>query len=221
MIDWNRIDTLLLDMDGTLLDLHFDNHFWLDYVPRRYAEARGMEPAAARRELLERYQSREGTLEWYCVDHWSRELGLDIMLLQREVEHLIAIHPHVLDFLRQLVRLDKRRVLVTNAHQKTLALKLERTRLGGFFDRVVSSHELGLPKEDPAFWERLEQLEPFDSNRTLFVDDNRAVLDAARDYGMGWLLMVLRPDSREPAKAAGGYAAIHDFSELLPGLREA
>ena len=218
MIDWNQIDTVLLDMDGTLLDLHFDNHFWLEYVPQRYAETKGMEYTAAKADLLQRYKDREGTLEWYCVDHWSQELGLDIVLLKEEVEHLIAVHPHVIDFLDQLMCAGKRRVLVTNAHQKTLAFKMQRTRLAGFFDRVISSHELGLPKEDPAFWPRLHAAMPFDPQRTLFVDDNRSVLDAAKAYGIRWLLAVLRPDSKGPLKSAGDYPAIHDFSEVMPGL---
>jgi putative hydrolase of the HAD superfamily len=218
MIDWNQIDTVLLDMDGTLLDLRFDNHFWLEYVPQRYAEARGIEPESAREELLARYKSREGTLEWYCVDHWSRELGLDIVLLKEEVEHLIAVHPHVIDFLDQLMCAGKQRVLVTNAHQKTLAFKMERTRLAGFFDRVISSHDLGLPKEHPEFWGRLQQQLPFDPQRTLFVDDSLHVLDSAKGYGIRWLLAVLRPDSQQPARQAGDYQSIHDFSEILPGL---
>jgi putative hydrolase of the HAD superfamily len=218
MLDWKQIDTVLLDMDGTLLDLHFDNHFWLEYVPQRYAEARGMDPVRAKQELLERYRSREGTLEWYCVDHWSRELELDIILLKEEVDHLIAVHPHVVDFLDQLMCAGKRRVLVTNAHQKTLAFKMERTRLAGFFDRVVSSHDFGLPKEDPAFWDRLGETEPFDKRRTLFVDDSPKVLASAREFGIEWLLAVLQPDSKEPPRTAGAYPAIHDFSELMPGL---
>src|SRR3989344_2884586 len=78
MIAWNQLDTLLLDLDGTLLDLHYDNHFWLDHVPRRYAETHGLSPEAAREEVLGRYQRAEGTLNWYCVDYWSRELRLDI-----------------------------------------------------------------------------------------------------------------------------------------------
>ena len=218
MIDWNQIDTVLLDMDGTLLDLHFDNHFWLEYVPQRYAEKQGLDFATARSQLLERYKSREGTLEWYCVDHWSQELGLDIVLLKEEVEHLLAVHPHVIDFLDQLMCSGKRRGLVTNAHQKTLVFKMERTRLAGFFDRVISSHELGLPKEHPDFWDRLQQVEPFDRQRTLFVDDNLPVLDSARDYGIRWLLAVLRPDSTAAPKPAGEYPAIHDFSEIMVGL---
>ena len=218
MIDWNQIDQVFLDMDGTLLDLHFDNHFWLEHVPKRYAEARGMSLEVAKQELIDRYRSIEGTLEWYCLDHWSRELGLDIALLKQEVDHLIAVHPHVIEFLDALRRLGKRIVLVTNAHQKSLGLKLDRTKLGGHLDAVVCAHDLQRPKEDPAFWERLQQLRQFDPERTLFVDDSASVLSAARGYGIRWLLRVLRPDTRGPLREAAGFQAIRDFSEILPGL---
>jgi len=216
MIDWNQVELLLLDMDGTLLDLHFDNHFWLEHVPQRYAEAYGLSSQAAQAQLFARYQNIAGTLKWYCVDHWSHELGLDIALLKAEVEHLISVHPHVVEFLQLMREQGRRRVLVTNAHQKSLALKLERTRIGGHLDGVVCAHDLGLPKEMPLFWERLQEVEPFDPQRTLFVDDSPAVLASAREYGIRWLLRVLKPDSRSPARGAEGFPAIHDFSELLP-----
>lgn len=216
IIDWNQIDTLFLDMDGTLLDLHFDNHFWLEHVPRRYAEAQGLSLPEAREALTGRYQDVLGTLEWYCIDHWSRELGLDIALLKEEVDHLIAIHPHVVDFLQAVKVQGKRVVLVTNAHQKSLALKLDRTQLGGYFDAVICSHDLGLPKENQAFWAQLQQVEPFDCARTLFVDDSPSVLESARGYGIQWLLAVLKPDTKGPLREAGEFAAIHDFSEILP-----
>jgi 5'-nucleotidase len=219
MIDWNAIDTVMLDMDGTLLDLHFDNHFWLEYVPQRYAEARNLSLEEATEILMARYKSVEGTLDWYCVDHWSRELGLDIALLKEEVDHLIAVHPHVVDFLDQLMCAGKERVLVTNAHQKTLALKMEKTRLAGFFNQVICSHQLGVPKEHPEFWCRLKNLHPFDPERTLFVDDSPGVLKAAEDYGIRWILAVLKPDSQQPAREDCQFAAIRDFSEITVGLR--
>jgi HAD superfamily hydrolase (TIGR01509 family) len=214
MIDWSQIDTVFLDMDGTLLDLHFDNHFWLEHVPRRYAESRGMDLELAREELMTRYRSVEGTLEWYCVDRWSRELGLDIALLKAEVDHLIAVHPHVMDFLEGLQRAGKRRVLVTNAHQKSIALKMERTPLRGHLERIVCSHDLGVAKENPDFWHRLRAIEPFDPQRTLFVDDSPTVLASASEYGFRWLLAILAPDSRQPVRNAGELPAVRDFSEL-------
>lgn len=217
-IDWNAVDTVFLDMDGTLLDLNFDNHFWREHVPARYAERLGLTLAQAKADLLPRYARIEGTLEWYCVDHWSRELGLDIALLKQEVDHLIAIHPHVMDFLETLATLGKRRVLVTNAHQKAIALKLERTQLGGHLEGIICAHDLGTPKEAPGFWAQVHAVEPFDLERTLFVDDSATVLHAAREYGFRWLLMVLKPDSMAPARAAGAFPAIRDFADLLPGM---
>lgn len=220
MIDWNLIDKVFLDMDGTLLDLHFDNRFWRDHVPARYAAARDLPLEQAREEIHRRYLDLEGTLEWYCVDHWSRELGLDIALLKEEIDHLIAIHPHVLEFLEALVARGKRRVLVTNAHQKAIALKMRKTRLVGHLERIISAHDLGLPKEDPGFWGRVQAIEPFDPDRTLFVDDSPQVLDAAYRYGFRHLLAVLAPDSKAPPRSSGAFPAIHGFGELLADLPE-
>lgn len=216
MIAWDRIDTLLLDMDGTLLDLHFDNHFWLEHVPRRYAETRGLSLEEARLDLGARYRRAEGTLEWYCVDYWSRELGLDIPLLKEEVDHLIAVHPHVTAFLDAVRARRTRTVLVTNAHGKAIALKFRKTRLGGHFDAVVSAHDLGLPKEDPRFWQALQAREPFNPERALLVDDSLPVLRSARAGGVGQLLAVRKPDSKQPEKDVGEFAAILDFREILP-----
>jgi putative hydrolase of the HAD superfamily len=208
-------------MDGTLLDLHFDNHFWLEHVPRRYAEHHGIDEVAARDYLMGRYRDIQGTLDWYCVDHWSQELGLDIALLKEEVEHLIAVHPHVVDFLTALHAAGRRRVLVTNAHQKSLQLKMRRTRLDGHLDQVVCAHDLGLPKEADAFWTRLHDHVAFDPARTLFVDDSLPVLHAARRHGVAHLLAVLLPDRRQSPREVTEFAAVQDFAALLPGLRAA
>jgi putative hydrolase of the HAD superfamily len=218
MIDWSAIDKVFLDMDGTLLDLHFDNRFWREHVPARYAAARDLPLNQARDELFARYKDQEGTLEWYCIDHWSRELGLDIALLKEEIDHLIAVHPQVLEFLEALAARGMRRVLVTNAHQKAIALKMRKTRLVGHLERIISAHDLGLAKENPGFWPLVQAIEPFDPERTLFVDDSPTVLRAARDYGFHHLLAVLAPDSRSPPREAEEFLAIHGFGELLPGL---
>ena len=221
MIGWSTVDTVLLDMDGTLLDLHFDNYFWLEHVPMRYAEARGIALDAARRELHARYADIQGTLNWYCVDHWSRELGLDIALLKQEVEHLIAVNPHVTEFLDLLGAAGKKRILVTNAHQKSLSLKMQRTGLHDRLDDIVCAHDLGLPKEDPAFWDRLQRRQPFDPLRTLFVDDSLAVLRSARTYGIAQLLAILLPDTRQQARRVDEFPAVTGFSAVLPDLRAA
>ncbi len=215
-LPWSLIDTVLLDMDGTLLDLNFDNHFWQAHVPARYAESRGLPLAVGREELMARYHARAGTLAWYSVDFWETELELDIMALKEEVAHLIAIHPSVVDFLSAVRDSGRRIVLVTNAHHKSLTLKMARTGLRQHFDALITSHELGLPKEDVAFWDCLRAVEPFDPARALLVDDSLPVLDSARAYGIAHLRAVLQPDTQQARKDTGSYAAIASFAELLP-----
>ena len=218
MLDWTRIDKVFLDLDGTLLDLHFDNHFWRHYVPECYARARAMPLAEARAEIYARYRSVEGTLAWYCVDHWSQVLDLDIVRLKEQTRSRIAVHPQVPEFLDALARQGKRRVLVTNAHPKSLSLKMQETRLAGHLERLLCAHDLGAPKEALGFWTRVQPCEPFDPERTLFIDDNLGILRAARAYGFRHLLAVCQPDSQEPPRATSPFPAITTFANLLPGL---
>jgi HAD superfamily hydrolase (TIGR01509 family) len=216
MVAWDRTDTVLLDMDGTLLDLRFDNHFWHEHVPQRYAERRGMSAAAARDELIARYREVEGTLDWYCVDYWSRELDLDIAQLKQEIDHLIGLHAHVHEFLLALRVRGKRLWLATNAHRKALALKLARTGLDAHVDKIVCAHDLGAPKETPAFWERLHRAHPFDPKTSLLIDDSLPVLRAAQKFGVAQLVTITRPDSTRPEKEVGDFFAVTDLRELMP-----
>ncbi len=216
MLDWHAIDTVLLDMDGTLLDLHFDNFFWRQHVPRRYAELHGLSLADAHDDLAGRYQRHLGTLNWYCVDFWSRELRLDIARLKTEVQHLIAIHPQVPEFLQATRAAGKRVTLVTNAHHKSLTLKMQCTRLDIHFDAMITSHQIGLPKEHPDFWHKLQSIERYDPARTLLVDDSLPVLRAAQTYGIAYLLAVYKPDSKEGRKDVEGFRAIEGFNDIMP-----
>ena len=212
--NWRHIDTVLLDMDGTLLDLRFDNFFWRDFVPQRFGEIHGIGPHEARRELEPRFAAQQGTLQWYCLDYWSRELGIDIAHLKEEVEDHIDFLPDVPEFLAAVRRAGKRLVLVTNAHGSTLKVKLRRTRLDRFLDAIFSSHDLGLPKEDLAFWGRLRELEPFDPARTALVDDSLPVLRSAHAYGIARVIAIRRPDSSLPARHVEEFHAVDSLPDL-------
>ncbi len=216
MLDWSTIDTVLLDMDGTLLDLHFDTYFWLEHLPARYAQAHGIEPELAKRQLTERIIREQGTLNWYCVDYWSEQLAVDVAALKREISHKVGFRPHVTDFLQALQQHGLRSVIVTNAHQKSLQLKLELTGLDRYVDRILCSHDFGLPKEDVSFWDRLHRHESFDPARTLLVDDSLSVLRSARDYGIAHLLSIVQPDSQQPGRQIDEFRAIHHFDEIKP-----
>ena len=213
-VDWSAIDTVLLDMDGTLLDLRFDNWFWQEHIPELYAARHGMAPEAARTLLSGKFSAVTGTIDWYCIDHWSRELGLDIGAIKRDAGARVRYLPGALDFLSKLKQSGKRRVLITNAHPETLAIKIARTGLNEHVDASYSAHPFSLPKEDPAFWSRLQAREPFVPARTLFVDDNLAVLESARRFGIAWLRAVRRPDSGQAPKDTGNFTAIDRIGDL-------
>ncbi|MDH5180441.1 MAG: GMP/IMP nucleotidase [Gammaproteobacteria bacterium] len=216
MINWNNIDTVLLDMDGTLLDLYFDSYFWREHVPLRYAEKHDLHVEAAKTELFPKLQAVEGTMNWYCVDYWSETLGLDIALLKAEINHLIAIHPHVLDFLTKIRSINKKAVLVTNAHQKSLMLKLDRTQLHDHLDQIICSHDYGMPKEETDFWQQLHNDVDYQPQHTLLVDDSLPVLRSAKRYGIAHLLCVHKPDSQGPNKDVEEFEAIHSFRDIMP-----
>lgn len=216
MIDWSSIDTVLLDMDGTLLDLHYDNYFWLQHLPRAYARKHAMSEAESTRHLQEKLSVGQGTLEWYSLDHWSEQLDMDIPALKRELQHLISIRPYALEFLTRLHRSHRDVVMVTNAHRKTLDIKMDNIDITHWFDRVVVSHDLNAPKEDLDFWHRLQELHPFDPARTLFIDDTERVLESAREYGIAHLLTLLQPDSKHQKRIDTRFPGIHHFDEIMP-----
>ena len=219
-LPWDEIHSVFLDMDGTLLDLHFDNHFWQHHLPLRYAEKHGMSKEAALDELNPRFRAAEGSLDWYSVDYWESELEMDIVGLKQEVAHLIDVFPYVPEFLDSVRSHGKRVVLVTNAHARSLELKMERTALGGHFDHIYTSHEFHAPKESHEFWQRLQAVEAFQSEHTLMIDDTLSVLRSARAYGIAHLLAVKRPDSRAAERDTREFPAIGSFREITPPIPE-
>ena len=218
MIDWNSIDTVLLDMDGTLLDLHFDNYFWLQHLPKVYAERQGISEEDSSAHLHARFHSGRGTLDWYSLDYWSEQLEMDIPALKRELLHMVQVRPFAIEFLTRLHQSHRDVVMVTNAHRKTLEIKMGHVDITQWFDRVVVSHDLEAPKEDPGFWHRLQALHPFDPARTLLIDDTEPVLDSARQYGIAHLLTLLQPDSRRQKRIDTRFPGIHHFDEIMPAI---
>ena len=214
--DWKDISTVFLDLDGTLLDLHFDNHFWLEHVPIRYAEKHGLTTDEANKALMDRYSEVKGRLEWYCVDFWTRELELDIEQLKHETSHKIAVHPQVREFLQAIRDIGKRVVLVTNAHPASLSLKMKKTGLDVYFDRLINAHDIGLAKEHDGFWRQLHIVEPYDPSSTLLIDDNLEVLESAENFGIAHLLAVANPDSQGSAIETQRYVALKSFAEITP-----
>ena len=216
MLDWSEIDTVLLDMDGTLLDLHFDSYFWQQHLPYRYAQIKALDPLLAKKSIHRQTQSIRGSLNWYCTDYWSRTLGVDVVALKKEIKHKVATRPQCISFLEALRQAGKDVGMVTNAHNDSLNLKMEMTGIADKFDRLITVHEFRRPKEDPLCWQEVNSIHPFDACRTLLIDDNLCALESALKYGIATVLAIYKPDSQAPPQAVGKFDAIHDFSDIMP-----
>ena len=212
---WKNIHTVLLDMDGTLLDLHFDNHFWLEHVPKKLSEKHGISLQAAKDIMAVETQQVMGTLSWYCLDFWAEKLDIDIVEAKREIEHLISIREDSLPFINALKASGRDVILVTNAHPDSLSLKVEHTQLNNHIDQLISTHEFYVTKESQVLWQRLQARLGFNPEHTLFVDDSLGILKAAQDFGIKHLLAVSNPDSRQPAREISEFPSIQDYRYLL------
>lgn len=219
MFDWSKIHTVLLDMDGTLLDLHFDNHFWQEHLPKRYAENANISVQQAQQLLKNHYEHVEGTISWYCLDYWATKTSMPIRDLKREIKHLIQLRSDAHDFLVALKQSGRQVILVTNAHPDSLSLKIEKTQLDKYFDQLISCHQFGVTKESQLLWQRLQQHLKFDCEKTLFVDDSINILDSAKNYGIKYLLAVANPDSKKAIREITQYPAITDYSVLLDDIK--
>ncbi len=215
--DWPAIDTVCLDLDGTLLDQAYDNHIWRDLVPHRYALAKGMDLHAAYAEISRRFEERSGTLDWYCIEYWTRVLGVDIGALHREVRSHVDWLPGARDFLARMRESGKRLLLLTNSHPIALAVKHEQTGVLDFMDGAVSSHEFGAPKEDPRFWRAAIERFGFDPTRSLFADDNSRMLEAASRAGIRWVYGIRHWDTKGSHREHPDHAAVDGLWELVPG----
>jgi len=216
---WKDIHTVLLDMDGTLLDLHFDNHFWLEHLPKKLAEKHGISLQAAKHILTTETEDVMGTLSWYCLDYWTEKLDIDIVEAKREIDHLISIRDDSLPFIDALKASGREVVLVTNAHPDSLSLKVEHTQLDQHIDQLISTHEFAVTKESQVLWQKLQAKLGFNPKYTLFVDDSLDILKAAQEFGIKHLLAVSNPDSKQPLRDISEFPAIQDYRYLLDEIK--
>ncbi|XNM84330.1 GMP/IMP nucleotidase [Escherichia coli] len=179
-------------MDGTLLDLAFDNYFWQKLVPETWGAKNGVTPQEAMEYMRQQYHDVQHTLNWYCLDYWSEQLGLDICAMTTEMGPRAVLREDTIPFLEALKASGKQRILLTNAHPHNLAVKLEHTGLDAHPDLLLSTHTFGYPKEITviACGGRSYGSE---AERTLFIDDSEAILDAVAQFGIRYCLGVTNP----------------------------
>jgi FMN phosphatase YigB (HAD superfamily) len=215
--DWSHIDDVLLDMDGTLLDRHFDNFFFEEELPRRYATLHGLSFEEARHRLMAMYRSVEGELAWTDLDYWTKQVGIDVVAMHKELNHMIGFLSGAEEFLCFLRKLGKRVTIVTNAHEAGVSVKVAKTGLDRYVDRIVDAFEVGYLKMRPEYWPNCQRLLNFDPARSLFMDDDEGCLMAAKAFGVAYLVHSAKSSSKLPPAPLPQFLSITGFSRLMNG----
>lgn len=218
LLPWHKIETVLLDMDGTLLDLHFDNQFWIHHIPKKLAQQSGETIEQCYKKMSLELAKVHGRIQWYCLDYWAERLQLDIMEAKRELMHLIEMRDDCIPFLDALKASQRRVVLVTNAHPGSLSLKIEKTQLDEHIDTLISTHQFGVSKESQSLWQQLHAYLGFNPATTLFVDDSQRILDAAKEFGIAFTLGITNPDSKQPEIEIVGHPHTNNYHDLLDSI---
>ena len=213
--DWAAIDTVLLDLDGTLLDQAYDNHIWGELIPLRYAQAKGLDLRVASEEIERLFDDCSGTLKWYDIEHWTRTLGVEVGALHRELRSQVAWLPGAREFLQRVRAMGKRLVLLTNSHPVALAVKHEQTGVLDLLDGAASSQELGAPKENGEFWLAAQARFGYDPARSLFADDNAKMLEAGRRSGVRWVYGVRHWDTKLSRREHIDHPAVDAVLDLI------
>jgi putative hydrolase of the HAD superfamily len=219
-MDIRDYQTVLLDLDGTLLDLSFDDQFWTERVVSAYAAEQAIDFDEAFAYVLRLMTAQAGQLSWYDFDHWQRALAIDLESLQSQSADRVRTRPGTIEFLEYLQRTGAHVILATNAHPKVLdfkfeALQRQAPKFVDYFDEIISSHAIGFPKESVSFWQEMHRKIAFDPGLSVLIDDNLAVLAQARLFGVKGLIGITQPNLDLPPRTVDGFAAVQFLDTLV------
>lgn len=214
MLNWNAIDTVLFDLDGTLIDLHLDAYFWTELVPKVYAEKYQLSAYESQQQLHRLYKEIEHSMQWYDVDHWAVQLQLPIRDMLRKHAMNTQVRSGVYPLLRRLREMGKQLIILTDSHPFSMQVKMDNCELSDYFDHLVSSHQFQKPKMHSELWHILYQTYQLNPNRTLLLDDLETVLDQAKQNGLAYTIGIEKPHSQMPTKTFLRHRSIDHFKRL-------
>jgi putative hydrolase of the HAD superfamily len=163
------------------------------------------------------YRSVDGELAWTDLDYWTKRVGIDVVAMHKELDHMIGFLPGAEEFLLHLRRLGKRVTIVTNAHSTGVSVKVAKTGLDRYVNRIVDAFEVGYLKMRPEYWPNCQHLLGFDPSRSLFMDDDEGCLMAAKEFGVAHLVHSAKSSSQLPPSPLSQFFSIAGFAQLLNG----
>jgi HAD superfamily hydrolase (TIGR01549 family) len=146
------------DLDGTLVHADFGNRVWLEGIPRKIAEKKGIRFSEAYAIVKKEYDSvGEENLLWYDIHYWLHRLGLATPPEELLVayEGCIEAVPHAEEVLGELSS-KYSLVIASNAARIFVEKEVDHAGLLRYFSRLVSATtDYGMVKKEERFFVRL------------------------------------------------------------------
>jgi len=192
------IKNFLIDLDGVILDLKYDSFFWKEHIPKIYSKLHQISYKEAQTITKQIFNYKKKTMDWYDINYWSNMLSFDVNKEKENNMERIALINGSKNFLEDLIRHDKNLYLITNAHPKTLQIKLKKYNIRKYFKSIICSHELNYIKEETQFWYILKNKLNIRFEDSVLIEDSLDNLMAAQSAGLKNLVYVSKksPQSR-------------------------
>lgn len=206
---------MLIDMDGVILDNTYDNNFWQNQIPAVIAKNKGISFDDAKRLAIQIFNFKKNTKDWYDIDYWSNMLNVDIEAEKRSSLSFdrIKLYEGVTETLNKLKN-RYRLLLITNAHRKTLNIKLEKYDLAPYFENMLCAHELHYVKENVQLWYMLRSKFQLNYTKTVLIEDTINNINIGLSAGISRAIY-LGDENYQPSEKIIKLSSINDIFSAL------
>ncbi|MEM0217494.1 MAG: HAD family hydrolase [Candidatus Nezhaarchaeales archaeon] len=179
MLRVKDVKVISFDVTGTLVSEKFVDSFWLELIPKLFAERHDISIDEAKRVVYLSYDRiGRNDIRWYIPSYWFKLFDLKIEvsealeLIQSEVE----VYNDVREALRRLsTKYDL--VISSNLSREFIDVALEIVGFQGFKAIFSCVSDLGLTSKTPEFYRFVVERLGVNSKEVLHVGD-----DYERDY---------------------------------------
>lgn len=181
-----RYDLVSFDMQGSLTESAFSDHFWRELLPREYARLKGLSLAKAKQELGAQFTAMDQYDPlYYDAEYWIRHCECDRTL--REILDASEVRPTMMPgAMEALERIGAEYPMIILSATTHSFIDVELGALKNKFERVFSSFDdFGLAGKPPEVYEKVARLMGAEPGRCLHVGDDK-LMDVVNAKEAGW-----------------------------------